>query len=56
MESLKMIISGIFAFFLLTIFLTYLPRFLLDMMLAGLVLTFVCFLLGTLIVFLGRKK
>jgi len=56
MESLKTIISGIVAFFLLTIFLTYLPRFLLVMMLTGLILTGVCFLLGILFVFLGRKK
>lgn len=56
MESLKIIIGGICGFFLLVIFLTYLPRFLLGMMLVGIVLSIICFSAGILITFLRRKK
>lgn len=56
MESLKTIIGGICGFFLLLIFLTYLPRFLLGMMLVSLILFIICFSLGILISFLEGKK
>lgn len=56
MESLKTIIGGLCGFFLLLIFLTYLPRFLLGMMLVGIVLFIICFSVGILISFLEKKK
>lgn len=56
MESLKTIIGGICGFFLLLIFLTYLPRFLLGMMLVGIVLFIIFFSLGILITVWEAKK